>query len=64
MVYDLKQPRVGLGCFTSTCVNQGGGLGFIPREVSVTFEVSDGVIREGIQGDSGKRQVNREVPEL
>lgn len=64
MVYDLKQPRVGLGCFTSTCVNQGGGLGFIPRAVSVTFEVSDGVIREGIQGDSGKQQVNGEVLEL
>lgn len=48
----------------STCVNQGGGLGFIPREVLVAFEVLDVVIREGMQRDSGKWQVNREVLEL
>lgn len=64
MVYDLKQPRIGLGCFMSTCVNQGGGLGFIPKVVLVTFEVLDGVIHEGIQRDPGKWQVNGEVLEF
>lgn len=44
MVYGLKEPRVGLGGFTSICVNQGGGLGFIASEVLVTFVVLDGVI--------------------